>query len=245
MKTTYKMVLTSTLFTTFSCPVTAQDSLFEVKANVALTSNYLFRGFTQTDNQMALQGGLDLNLQSGAYLSLWGSNVKFLEDETVPPEDRASMELDVYAGYSGDLGNGLGYGLKVGRYLYPGANSDLNYEMTEFNFSLNYTSSQGIGLGLVYDFSPEFAAKSGKAHHYSLTISQSMENGLSMKGYVGQQMITENDNFGHDDYLYYGLSLGYSLAGMADVAVGYSNTDLDEEGDLADDKVFFTLSKAF
>lgn len=239
------MVLTSTLFTTFSFPVTAQDSLFEVKANVALTSNYLFRGFTQTDNQMAIQGGLDLNLQSGAYLSLWGSNVKFLEDETVPPEDRASMELDVYAGYSGDLGNGLGYGLKVGRYLYPGANSDLNYEITEFDVSLNYTSSQGTSVGLVYDFSPEFSGKSGKAHHYVLTLSHAIENSLSLKGYVGQQMITDNDVLGYDDYLYYGLSLTYPLAGMLDVMVGYSNTDLDNAGDAADDKVFFTLSKAF
>lgn len=242
---TYQVVLTGTLFTTLSCHAAGQDSLFAIKGNVALTSNYLFRGFTQTDNQMAIQGGLDLNLQSGAYLSLWGSNVKFLEGETIPPEDRASMELDIYAGYGGDLGNGLSYGLKVGRYLYPGANSDLNYEMTEFNLSLNYTSPQGTGLGLVYDFSPEFSAKSGKAHHYSLTVSQAVQNGLSMKGFVGQQTVTENDNFGHDDYLYYGLSLNYSLAGMADAAVGYSNTDLDEEGDLADDKVFFTLSKTF
>lgn len=62
--------------------------------NVALTSDYLFRGISQTDEGPAVQGGFTLSGESGFYLSTWGSNIKFGE---------GSMELDILAGWTGAL----------------------------------------------------------------------------------------------------------------------------------------------
>jgi uncharacterized protein (TIGR02001 family) len=40
-----------------------------------LHSEYVFRGYTQTHNDPALQGGVDYEHSSGFYLGLWASNV--------------------------------------------------------------------------------------------------------------------------------------------------------------------------
>jgi uncharacterized protein (TIGR02001 family) len=62
--------------------------------NVGYVSDYLFRGISQTNEGMALQGGMTLTTDSGFYLSTWGSNIKF---------GNGSMELDILAGWTGKL----------------------------------------------------------------------------------------------------------------------------------------------
>lgn len=61
-------------------------------ANVGVTTNYVFRGFTQTDDGPAIQGGIDYTHSSGFYAGLWGSNVDF-------PGLGSGLEADLYAGY--------------------------------------------------------------------------------------------------------------------------------------------------
>src|SRR5690554_6265151 len=67
-------------------------------ANVAVTTDYTFRGISQTLEEPAVQGGMDLEHPSGLYLGTWGSSVNFGEDLTAGP--RAQLELDVYGGFA-------------------------------------------------------------------------------------------------------------------------------------------------
>ncbi len=69
----------------------------EISGNVSMASDYIFRGVSQTDNQMAVQGGFDYEHESGAYIGTWASNVdsNFFDNHTDP-----EIELDLYAGYS-------------------------------------------------------------------------------------------------------------------------------------------------
>ncbi|MBT6088025.1 MAG: hypothetical protein HOH20_00460, partial [Rhodospirillaceae bacterium] len=82
----------------------AQDSSLPgaFSGNVTLTSDYVFRGFTQANEDPAIQGGLDWESGTGLYLGTWGSNVNFGDG------DEASVELDVYGGYAGE-GDGFTY----------------------------------------------------------------------------------------------------------------------------------------
>ena len=61
----------------------------------------MFRGISQTDNQIAIQGGFDYEHESGLYVGTWASNVdsSFFQNGTDP-----QTELDGYVGYSGELG---------------------------------------------------------------------------------------------------------------------------------------------
>ena len=55
--------------------VEAPKSDFSVSGNVGLFSDYIFRGYTQTENNPALQGGFDVEHASGLYAGVWASNV--------------------------------------------------------------------------------------------------------------------------------------------------------------------------
>ena len=47
-----------------------------VIANVSFTTDYIWRGMTQSDGP-AVQGGFDYEADSGFYAGFWGSNVNF------------------------------------------------------------------------------------------------------------------------------------------------------------------------
>src|SRR5690554_1963715 len=83
-----------------------------VSGNVALTSNYVWRGVQQSSGNPAIQGGFDLESDM-FYAGVWGSSVEF--DGAV-----ASSELDLYAGFTPSLGP-LSLDLGVISYFYPGA----------------------------------------------------------------------------------------------------------------------------
>ena len=54
----------------------------EITANVALTTDYVWRGVSQnTDESPALQGGFDFADESGFYAGVWASNVNFVEQK--------------------------------------------------------------------------------------------------------------------------------------------------------------------
>jgi len=70
----------------------AESSIKGLTANASVTTNYVFRGQTQTDEGPAIQGGIDYNHPSGFYAGAWGSNVDF-------PGLGSGLEYDLYAGF--------------------------------------------------------------------------------------------------------------------------------------------------
>ncbi len=87
-------------------------------ANIGLTSNYVFRGISQTGGKPAIQGGFDYTHASGLYLGTWGSNVSWLTG--FQGYTSGSMELDLYGGYRNSVGP-VSYDVGAIRYMYPGS----------------------------------------------------------------------------------------------------------------------------
>ncbi len=112
----------------------APESEITVSANLAITSNYIWRGMTQTKNSPAVQGGIDLGYK-GFYLGTWGSNVDFGAFDFRDNDN--NLEADFYAGYAGELA-GIGFDIGYIYYAYPN-------ESDAFNFDEAY-------LGLSYDW---------------------------------------------------------------------------------------------
>ena len=73
----------------------------EISSTWTLTSDYDWRGLTQTDEDPALQASIDWADESGWYIGAWASNVDF------GPGD-PSYEVDLYTGFSGGDEDGLG-----------------------------------------------------------------------------------------------------------------------------------------
>ena len=105
-------------------PVVAGSKL-ELSANVALTTDYVFRGFSQTDESPAIQGGFDATY-GAFYLGIWASNLDFggatnLAGATV---DIADIEVDLYGGITKEVtlgGRDVTFDLGVIYYAYPNA----------------------------------------------------------------------------------------------------------------------------
>lgn len=93
---------------------TAPPPPFKVSGSVALVSDYRFRGVSQSDKQIALQGGITVTHESGFYASTWASNLAGWGTF-----GGANLELDLVGGYKRPLAGGT---IDVGLtwYMYPG-----------------------------------------------------------------------------------------------------------------------------
>jgi uncharacterized protein (TIGR02001 family) len=86
-----------------------------VSGSVALTSDYRFRGVSQTDREMAVQGGVTVSHESGAYIGAWGSNLSGWGTF-----GGANLELDLIAGYKARLSDTATLDIGAVWYMYPG-----------------------------------------------------------------------------------------------------------------------------
>lgn len=116
------------------------ESALEISANLAITSNYIWRGLTQTNNSPAVQGGIDLGYK-GFYLGTWGSNVEFGDTTN-------NLEADFYAGYAGEIA-GFGYDLGYIYYAYPNESNAFNFDEAYVGVSYDWTS---FGVSGKYSF---------------------------------------------------------------------------------------------
>lgn len=86
-----------------------------VSGSATLTSDYRFRGISQTDNEMAIQGGLTLSHETGLYAGTWASNLSGWGTF-----GGANMELDLIAGYKANLSDSATLDVGMTWYMYPG-----------------------------------------------------------------------------------------------------------------------------
>jgi uncharacterized protein (TIGR02001 family) len=191
--------------------------------NVAVQSDYLFRGISQTSTKPAIQGGLDLAVPVGIYAGIWGSSVNFGED--LSAGQRAQMEMDVYGGVRKSLDGLADVDVGVTGYLYPGAAGSRHYDFLELGLGL----SRGLGpvdAGVSARYSPNYFAHSGDAEYLSAQVGLPVSR-LTLSGSVGHQWIEENATFGTPDYTDFGVGLGVGWAGF-DVSGKVLATDLEE-----------------
>lgn len=103
-----------------TAPVFAQATpSYSLSGNLGITSNYIFRGITQTGGKPAVQGGFDFSHESGLYAGTWLSNISWLED--FGAYSHSSLEWDFYAGFKRNIGDSdFYYDLSTIYYYYAG-----------------------------------------------------------------------------------------------------------------------------
>jgi uncharacterized protein (TIGR02001 family) len=93
-----------------------------VSGSVALVSDYRFRGVSQTDKEMAVQGGVTVSHESGLYGGVWGSNLAGWGTF-----GGSNMELDLIAGYKMPVSDAVSVDVGVTWYMYPGGASKTDF----------------------------------------------------------------------------------------------------------------------
>jgi uncharacterized protein (TIGR02001 family) len=246
MKIVFKFLITGGLMIITSV-ASAAESPFS--ANVALTSDYVFRGISQTSEDPAIQGGFDFNHASGFYIGVWASALNFGEDATalaIKPADRAHLEVDIYAGFSGNFTEKMGWDIGVLNYGYPGAASSLNYDFTEAYAKLNYDFGVAKTTLAVNQTSDYFAA-SGSATYIALDVEVPLPSDFALAIHAGNQKIDKNAAFATPDYTDYKIGISKEFGGFG-FALDWIDTDLDKiecfgGSDLCESRVVFTISK--
>ena len=126
-------------------PVHAAD----ITGNATLTTDYVWRGTSQTMGDPAVQAGVKFAADNGLYASVWGSNVEFA------PELHASSEFDFTVGYGRKVSDDWSFDVNVLHYRYPSTTSDLNW--TELNGTATYRDNTWLSIG----WSPEALGTEG------------------------------------------------------------------------------------
>jgi uncharacterized protein (TIGR02001 family) len=95
-----------------------------VAYNLGVTSDYVFRGISQSRNRAAFSGGVDYShTPTGFYAGTWVSTISWVNDSYTSAQlsDRANTpyEQDFYAGIKGDIGGGFSYDAGAIYYYYP------------------------------------------------------------------------------------------------------------------------------
>lgn len=212
----------------------APASPHTVTYNAGLFSQYIFRGLTQTGEEMALQGGVDYAHASGFYAGAWASNISWLEDAGpagASAYDNSSLELDIYGGYRNTIGEtGIGYDIGLLQYIYPGDNNN-NFiedaETTEIYGSLSWKFLQAKYSHIVS--SDAWGIKDGSGTYYAeLNANYPIgETGMTVNAHAGRQEFdgsiagVSNDEL----YSYTDWKLGVTKSFSNGVNVGGYYTD--------------------
>lgn len=243
MKTFNKSLLVLSLL------IGAPQAIAEVSGTATVTSDYVFRGVSQSAENVAMQVGLDYSHDSGFYAGAWGSNVDFYAAQEDGDNDE-SVELDYYIGFAGSFGeSGVDYDASYLYYTYPGAISSISYG--EFVFGLTYQD-----LTVQYAYSSDLFATDETGQYISAAydfalpqdITLSLQAGYSFGGAFDDNI--DNSATGLPEYSDFSISLAKTFNGF-DLSLSYIDTDISgdfviKKNQLANDgRLVFTIEKSF
>ncbi len=197
----------------------------DLSANAAFSTDYSFRGISQTDNGPALSAGLDWSHETGFYLGTWLSNVDFSGSS---PE----LEVDIYGGYAWDWDE---VALDLGVIYYHYANVNEAPGANEIDY-VEFVGSAGRAFGPVdatlgVAISPDYTSESGFYAYPNLTLGTEMPGAewLSFGANIGYSFIDEEEDLGIADYLDYGVSVSALVEDLVTLSAGYYGTNLDDD----------------
>lgn len=218
-----KLILPILIASFLSLPALAKDvgHGFDVSANAALSTDYIWRGYSQTGGHPAISGGFDVAHSSGLYIGTWGSNVDF--------DDSTSLELDAYGGVSNELFNsGVSYDVGAIGYIYPGE----DYDFYEIYAGLSAEIDRFAPSAKVY-YDPD-----NQNTYVDGTIDVSLPAEFTVTGHYGAYLYDDRDDH-VNDYL---VGVSRPVFGL-DLGLAYTYSDGYAEDDKG--RVVLSVSKAF
>ncbi len=246
-------ILGAALIGGMALPAHAEE--FSLGASTAMTTDYVFRGISQTDNNPAVQGSIDATYGM-FYIGMWGSNLDFGGGPF--GQDIANVEIDYYAGITPEW-RGISFDIGGIFYTYPGAcdsstctpagQPGAEFDYFELKTGASYTFGDSFTVGVTNYWSPEFFGETGSADAVEVGAEYTFGTMMnffdpSISGLVGWQFIDQGT-----DYTYWnvGLTLGFMENFAADIR--YWDTDLSTGGcgglDICDERLVGTLSASF
>ena len=214
----------------------ALDARAEVSLSgtAALTTDYVWRGTTQTHGDPAVQAGFKVAGESGFHGAVWGSNVEFAADT------HASSEFDFTLGWGRSLSDDWALDVNLLHYRYPSTTLDLNW--TELNSTLSYAGNYWLSIG----WSPQALGSDDSGLYTQLGAKFPLRERFRFEAAVGYYAL---DDVYDDSYLHGQLSAVWAIKAPLELRVTAHATDSSAEAifgeDLAGDRVEAAFQASF
>ena len=184
--------------------------------NVGVTSDYRYRGLSQSAKEPAFSAGADYAHNSGLYAGAWASTINWVKDAG----GNGLVEIDVYGGYKGALAENIGFDVGLLQYYYP-ANDLKNVAGSKNANTLEAYGAVTYGMFVAkysHSLSNTFAYPNSKNSGYvDLSATFDLGNGYAVVPHLGYQRIAgsvdgvKNDKFSYADY---SVALNKDLNGL-------------------------------
>lgn len=225
-------------------PAFAQDQTapppdLKITGGVTLTSDYRFRGTTQTNEGPAVQGTINVNHVSGLYLGTWASTIDGGLDGSTPAlTGYGAVEVDLYGGYTRTLASGVGFDVGLLYYYYADATAGRKTDFFEPYAAITYTIGPvSTKLGAAYAWGGQdglagFDVSGGNddnLYAYGDVAVAVPTTPITLKGHLGYSSgaLGSLNPAGSGDNNYFDWSAGAEwVGGPLKAGVSYVDTDI-------------------
>jgi uncharacterized protein (TIGR02001 family) len=219
-----KSVFILTTLAALAAPLHAQETQetqaeHSVTFNAAVTSDYRYRGISQTRLQPALQGGVDYtDNPSGLYAGTWLSTIKWTKDAG----GGGDVEWDLFAGKRGKIGKDVSYDVGLLGYVYPSnglkhvpgfADADTTEIYGQMGYGPAY-AKYSLSLTNLFGF-----VDSRHSGYLDLGANLDLGHSLTLNLHAGRQDVRHNDAASYTDYKL-GLTRDFGVATLSVAFVG-------------------------
>jgi uncharacterized protein (TIGR02001 family) len=197
--------------------IAATASAGEVSATVTAVSDYDFRGVSLSAKDPALQASLDFAADNGFYAGVWASNLDYGSDVD------GDIEVDLYAGFAGETGSGMGWDAGIVWYTYPDSDSSATkskiQDYPEIYFSIAYK-----WFKFKQWYTDDYGGSDLDELYSEVNGTFELPNEFSLNLHAGYNY---GDAF--EDFEYFDFSAGVSRdVGHFTLGLKVTGTDLDE-----------------
>lgn len=240
----------------FADEAEAPESDITLSGNVALVTDYRWRGLSYSAGDMAVQGQINVAHSSGLYAGVWASSI-----EQDAFDVFGSLETDFYAGWSGEVAGGLTADVGLTYYVYPnGSVGDGNIFEPYVSLTKEFGPAS-VKVGANYAWEQDSLGGDDNLYLYSDLNVGVGETPLSFQGHLGYtdgvlspkfitsaaQAIVESDPslVTTDGGFDYSVGATYAVTENLSLSVSYIGVDGYSIDGFSNDTAVATLKLAF
>jgi len=246
-----KLIIAAALASAFAANLAqAQDAATpdnQVAFNAAFSSDYRFRGISQSRLDPAISGGVDYtNNPTGLYLGTWESSIKWIDDAG----GDSDIEYDLYGGKRGEIVKDLSYDVGLLRYFYPSNGLSTNADTTEIYGQLGYGPAY---IKYSHALTNTFGFEDSKnSDYWDIGANFDVGAGYTLNLHAGHQKIKGDSDASYSDWKvgvtkeFYGVTVSLAAVGTNANEDAYTATAPDGDTHfLGKTGAVLSLSKTF
>ena len=220
-----------------AAPAPAAVGPWDFAIGAAITSNYLFRGISQSNNAPSVSANAEIryniNPTFQLYLGAAGASIKLTNVDASP-----SLELDIFGGLRASVGDfSADFGAIA--YTYHGLGPRLlfppifptNPTFFEGYVKLGYKVNDWLNIGANAFYTPSFLDTGAEAAYIAATAKITLPHNFAVSGEFGRQIFMGRNDLAHflikqPSYNYWNAGLSYTynlITGPTNVALAPSS----------------------